>query len=80
MLLYCVNIDSDLLTVSGTNRSVKAERENPATSTSPIEEIHSWKQSGASFEDIVERLRMRCVPTGYTPKPWMQGIYYFVCD
>ena len=43
--------------------------------TSLLEEIYTWEENGATFEDILERLRLRCVPPGYTPTPWSSGMY-----
>ncbi len=56
-----------------TDGSIQAVRKNPAVSASLLKEIHSWKRSGASLDDIVDRLRSRCVPPEYVPKPWMPG-------
>lgn len=39
-----------------------------------LEEIASWKKAGASLKDVVDRLQVRCVPSGYTPTPWLTGI------
>lgn len=54
--------------------SVVAEVSNTAVSVSLIKEVYSWKQEGASWDDILCRLRLRCVPSGYTPQPWISGI------
>ncbi len=56
-----------------TDGSIQALRKNPVVSASLLKEIHSWKRSGASFDDIVDRLRLRCVPPEYVPKLWMPG-------
>ncbi|XP_019858078.1 PREDICTED: uncharacterized protein LOC109586338 [Amphimedon queenslandica] len=32
--------------------------------------IYSWKLAGADTNDIIDRLRVQCVPSGYIPKPW----------
>ena len=46
----------------------------PCVTPSLLDEIASWKNAGASLKDVVDRLRVRCVPSGYTPMPWSQGI------
>ena len=38
-----------------------------------IKEIDSWQKAGASKDDVINRLRLRCVPHGYTPNPWSSG-------
>ena len=53
---------------------ITAVRENPAVSDVLLKEIYSWQRSGASFDDIVDRLRSGCVPPGYVPSPWMPGM------
>ena len=45
----------------------------PCVTPSLLDEIASWKNAGASLKDVVDRLRVRCVPSGYTPMPWSQG-------
>lgn len=39
-----------------------------------LEEIISWKRAGASVDDVLDRLRLTCVPHGYTPMPWSAGM------
>ncbi len=51
---------------------------HPTPCVSPLLlcEIHSWRHCGASGDDVssgddvIDRLRVRCVSTGYTPHPW----------
>ena len=50
-----------------------AELSNPAVPTSVLENILRWKQAGATFEDVLHRLRLKCVPPNIVPKPWMPG-------
>ena len=45
----------------------------PCVSTALLCEIHSWRESGASEDDVIDRLRTRCVPSGYTPHVWNSG-------
>jgi hypothetical protein len=40
-----------------------------------LEEIDSWKRAGASVDDVLDRLRLTCVPPGYTPMPWSAGMH-----
>ena len=47
---------------------------SPCVSLDLLKEMVSWKRDGASNVDVIDRLRLRCVPPGYTPKPWNQGI------
>ena len=53
--------------------SIKAEQQSPVVSTQLLREIASWWLGGASFSDVLDRLRLRCVPPGFTPKPWTPG-------
>lgn len=32
-------------------------------------------ESGASEDDVIDRLRTRCVPSGYIPHVWNSGKY-----
>ena len=38
-----------------------------------LKDIHEWMLAGLSFDDAVERLRLKTVPSGYVPKPWIPG-------
>ena len=55
------------------NGSVVAAFQTPSVSEKVLEKIHSWKQAGASEDDVLDRLRLNCVPSGYTPLPWSSG-------
>lgn len=55
------------MTVVLENGSVVAERNNPAVSSALIKEVHPWVEGGAMLEDIIDRLRLCCVPSGYIP-------------
>jgi len=59
--------------ISDKNGNVKAEIPNPAVDVDLLREMLSWKRKGASFDDIVERLRIRTVPSGYVPHNWIEG-------
>ena len=58
-----------------TDGQVVAEKSNPAVSTKILTDMLQWKQSGASDEDCLKRLRLRMVPTGYSIQPWIQGMF-----
>ena len=38
-----------------------------------LKEIEAWKMEGCSDNDIVQRLRIRTVPRGYSPTSWIPG-------
>lgn len=57
--------------------NIKARVANPAISNCLLSEVLSWNQEGARIEDVVARLRMRTVPSGYTIHNWIDGIYNF---
>lgn len=54
--------------------NIVAKLPNPSVSPDLLKEIYLWKKSGASNDDVLDRLRLRCVPTGYIPKPWNPGV------
>lgn len=51
-----------------------AQRNNAAVSTEILEKILMWKQSGATDGDILARLRLQMVPSGYSVQPWTPGL------
>ena len=53
--------------------SVTAACPNPAVSKEVLKDILTWKASGLSDEDVIDKLRTRMVPTGYTYHYWKQG-------
>ena len=42
-----------------------------------LSEIFAWKQEGATLDDVVTRLRVRTVPSGYTIHNWIDGKYTY---
>ncbi len=46
-----------------------------------LKEIHTREKGGTNFTDIVEHLRLRCVPQGYTSTPWSldTALVYIIC-
>lgn len=55
---------------------VTAINPNPAVSTELLIEISGWMQSGATIEDVIDRLRTRTVPNGYSYRTWIPGIWH----
>jgi len=55
------------------NENIKAQVPNPAVDISLLREILSWTREGASCDDVIERLRVRTVPSGYTYHNWIDG-------
>jgi len=45
----------------------------PSVTSTLLCEIYRWRESGASEDDVIERLRTRCVPSGYTTLLWSSG-------
>lgn len=45
----------------------------PGVSEDLLKNVLEWKRTGATNDDVVGRLRLRCVPGGYTPTPWNPG-------
>lgn len=71
-MLSCVDHEIYLLQVMSDGK-IAAELSNPAVPTSVMENIFRWKQAGATFADILHRLRLKCVPPNFVPKPWIPG-------
>lgn len=57
----------------GTDGSINAQRKNAAVSEELLKEISSWRDEGATNEDVLTRLRQRTVPKGYTYHTWNPG-------
>ena len=77
----------DFTTVND-NGSISAKAANPAVSNGLLQEIHTWREEGASDMDIITRLRQRTVPAGHSFRPWCPGepgrqcygVYVFACN
>ena len=41
-----------------------------------LQQIHGWIEAGATEDDVIDRLRLQTVPTGYTIHTWIEGL----CD
>ena len=48
---------------------------NPAVSSELLWEVDQWNKEGATIDDVIERLRLRMVPTKYveTIHTWTNG-------
>lgn len=56
-----------------TQGNIKARVPNPAVSSELLSEVFSWNQEGSGIEDVMARLRMRTVPSGYRIHNWIDG-------
>lgn len=65
-IVYCISLETK-------EGQVVAEKNNPAVSSKLLNKILRWKQTGASEDDCLKRLRLQMVPTGYLIQPWTQG-------
>jgi len=59
--------------------TIQAELDTGCIPQSVLREIWSMRRQGISFEDIVERLRPRTVPSGYTYHNWTPGMFLCAC-
>ena len=59
-----------LVTIDG---NVVAEVQNPAVSKDLLKEVSHWRDHGVEWKDVISRLRVRTVPSGYTHSPWRPG-------
>lgn len=50
---------------------------NPAVSNEVLKEIVQWKHEGLSLDGIIDRLRPRTVPSGYSYHTLIEGVYIF---
>ena len=57
--------------------NISAALHNPAISGELLGEIDSWYTQGATIDDVIERLRLRTVPPGYTIHSWIEGVMPF---
>jgi len=58
--------------------SISAVLYNPAISAELLDEINSWYTQGATVDDVIERLRLRTVPPGYTIHNWIEGVLIYL--
>ncbi len=56
-----------------------AELANPAVHSSTIKDLYLWIEGGATFQEAISRLRLKCVPPGYTTTPWTKGTDTHAC-
>ncbi|XP_065899778.1 uncharacterized protein [Dysidea avara] len=52
---------------------VAAVQPNPAITDELLGDIKVWYDEGATSDDVIERLRLRTVPTGYAIHSWTEG-------
>jgi len=53
---------------------VTARIHNDAVHIDLLNQIYGWVTAGATQDDIIERLRLKTVPTGYNIHTWTQGM------
>ena len=41
-----------------------------------LKQIYGWTKAGATEDDVIDRLQLQAVPTGYTIHTWTEGL----CD
>lgn len=56
------------------NGDIEAVKYNEAVPDSVLSEIFLWRSEGATDMDVITRLRLRTVPSGFKPHPWSKGI------
>ena len=52
---------------------VNAVQPNHAITTELLGKIKIWYSEGATTDDVIERLRLRTVPSGYAIHSWTEG-------
>lgn len=75
MCSFYLDVLRYILTGTSDGRVI-AERCNPAVSTELLTTILQWKESGATGDDCLKRLRLQMVPEGYSVEPWISGSIY----
>jgi len=65
---YCVSVDD--------NGRIIARVTNPAMNSALLQEVYQWNKEGATIDDVIERLRLRTVPSEYvgTIHTWIDGM------
>ena len=58
---------------------VVARVRNPAVNSELLQEVYKWNMEDATMDDVIERLRLRTVPSKYTGSihSWTDGITLF---
>lgn len=59
--------------VGGKHGIIEAEVVNRAVPTSVLKEILTWKEEGCTLDDVITRLRIRTVLSGYDYHTWSEG-------
>lgn len=63
-----------MLLVGMPGGTIVAQKHNPAVPADVLRNIYDWMEQGATFEDVIDRLRPRTVPSGYTYSNWKSGM------
>lgn len=53
---------------------------NSAVSSTLLREIRTWMSDGATINDVLVRLRLKTVPTGYVIHNWEPGTNFWLCN
>ena len=61
--------------LEGANGEFTARVPNPAVHTDLLGKVHGWITAGATIDDVIGRLRLETVSTGYTIHTWTEGVY-----
>lgn len=59
--------------LGGANGSLTAVIPNPAVEPALLKQINAWIEAGVTMDDVIERLRLQTVPSGYTIHNWTEG-------
>jgi hypothetical protein len=57
---------------------VSAKLSNEFVSDELINAINSWNNDGVSFDEVIDRLRLKCVPAGYVLLHVIQVIIQYI--
>lgn len=73
---FVVNFNHFYLPRLSTRRpdgTIVLKRDNPVVPSAVLNDVYLWMSQGATFEDVVDRLRPRTVSRGYTYSCWKPG-------
>ena len=51
---------------------------NAAVNAALLQQIHGWIEAGATEDDVIDRLRLQAVPTGYALHTWIGGLHLII--
>ena len=72
--MYCILLYIGLYLGSADGK-LSACIPNPAVDSDLLEKVHTWIRAGIIIDDIIKRLRLQTVPTGYTIHTWTEGTF-----